>query len=294
MSQNSARLGLGVAVLLAAAGIGFYFAKSDAAKVRSSSLTRQPTGEAYKGFPTPAFTEHSPSWDATQFSEEELWKYDLFTPVEVTWNPGSTSYEPKGAPKQEAVPFGLRLVALRHPEYRYRFRLLVEADSRKAADATIIIEDTQTKSMLRGKPGDIIQKDGGKIQLVGFENKAVQGERGTISRDTYVKVKDFSLNKEFELRREPTVFKDKVDAVFATESSPTPVWTAHVAGDKFENEAGSYVIKVIDFDTQSVTVAKTYTVEKPKRTEKTETIDLRPEVPKPPAPAPTPAKPASK
>ena len=82
----------------------------------------------------------------------------------------------------------------------------------------------------------------------------------------------------------------KTDIVFALEGSDAPVWTGHAVDDKFENEAGSYVIKGIDFETQSVTVAKTWTQEK-KHTVKTESADLRPEVSKKPTPPVSTTKP---
>jgi len=281
MSQNSARLGLGVAVLVAAAGIAFFFLSP--VDVRFSTQDKKPAGEAYAAFPTPVDAEHAPSWDKPVYPEDNNWKYDLFTPVGIRWETSENQYAPEGDKPPAIVPFGIQLIALKHPHYRYRLSALVESETHKAGESTIVLNDTQTGSPLRGKVGDTIEKDGGKIRILGYENKLVQSADGARVRDTVVKVKDFRLNKEFEVRQTPLVFVDKIDAVFAVEGSAAPVWTAHAAGDKFEGEAGSYLIKDIDFETQSVTVAKTWTDEK--RKVKTETKDLRPQVPVPPAPA---------
>ncbi len=254
MNQNSTRLALGVAFLAAAAGVAFFFLSADAAKVHSTSAAKAPTGETAPMLPVPAVPEHSLGWAVRPLAEGDLWAYDLFTPVEVKWNAGVGLYEPRGAKPAEVVPFGVRLLTLKHPTYRYRLSGLFEAAN--PADSFIKLIDLDTKAGVSGKIGQTVGPEGGKITLVSYENKGVKQPDGSIRKDTYILVKDASLGREIKVTRDLIEFSDKVVATFAGAGSDEVVWTAGAVGDKFESDAGSFVIKGIDFNGQSVTVEK--------------------------------------
>ena len=191
---------------------------------------------------------------------------------------------PRGLFRRSRFPFGLQLLSVAHPQYRYRLNALFE--SKDAADSIIVLHDEVTHDSVRGKPGQTVGPEGGKITIVSYENKAIKQPDGSINRPVRVKLKDLTLGHEIIVSRNPTVFADKIAAVFAAEGT-TPVWTAAAVGDKFENDAGSYVIKGIDFDAQAVTVEKTWTDDSPKKVRKTVVETLSP------VPPPAPVKPAS-
>jgi hypothetical protein len=252
MNQNSTRIILGVSFLAAAAGVAFYFLNADAAKVRSASAAKAPAGEATPMLPVPAVPEHSLGWDKSALPEGDLWAYDLFTPVEVSWN--GKVYTPKGAVIPKEVPFGLNLVALKHPTYRYKLSGLFEAT--KPADSFIKLVDLTTNAGVSGKIGQTVGPEGGKITLISYESKGVKQPDGSIRKEIYVLVKDAALGREIKVTRDVIEFADKVVATFAAEGSTEVIWTVAATGEKYDNDAGSFVIKGIDFNGQSVTVEK--------------------------------------
>jgi hypothetical protein len=254
MNQNSTRIILGVSFLAAAAGFAFYFLTADTAKVRSVSSAKAPSGEATPMLPVPVVPEHSLGWEKNAPGEGDLWAYDLFTPVQISWNAGVGRYEPKGAKPPVVVPFGLNLVALKHPTYRYRLSGLFEAT--KPADSFIKLLDVTTNAGVSGKIGQTVGPEGGKITLISYESKGVKQPDNSIRKEVYILVKDETLGREIKVTRDVIEFTDKVVATFAAEGSTEVIWTAGAIGDKFDNDAGSFVIKGIDFNGQSVTVEK--------------------------------------
>lgn len=286
MNQNSSRIAVGAAFLLAAAGVSFYFLRTDAAKVVSKAITQSPDGEASPMIAVPGLPERSLGWVKPSVAEGDLWTYDLFTPVEIRWNGQSSAYEPKGLVTKPAAPFGLSLVSLKHPTYRYRLSGLFEAA--KPEDSFIKLIDLRTNAGVSGKIGQTVGPDDGKITLVSYENKGVKQPDGSIRKETYILVKDAALGREIKVTRDVIEFTDKVSASFSAEGSGDIVWTAGAVGDKFENEAGSFVIKGIDFNGQSVTVEKSLPEDPATKTRATVVETLTPLPTPAPAPAPAP------
>jgi hypothetical protein len=288
MNHNSSRIAVGVAFLAAAAGVAFYFLGSGSAKVRSAAAAAPARGEALAAITAPVLPEHTLGWSKRPFAEGDLWTYDLFTPVEVRWNAKTSEYEPKGLPPAKVMPFGLRLLALNHPTYRYRLSGLFEAA--KPSDSLIKLVDLNTNKSISGKIGQTVGEPGGKITLLRYENKGVKQPDGSILKETYIVVKDATLGREIKVTSGVLEFTDKVVATFALADSAEVVWTAVAPGDKFEHDAGSFVIKGIDLSTQSVTVEKSLP-EDPARGGRSIVVEtLSPAPVTAPAPAPVPKK----
>lgn len=273
MSQNSARLTLAVAFLVCAAGASVPFILKDSVRVKSSSSGKTPSGAAYPAVEVPGLSEASLGWTRPVCPEGDLWGYDLFTPVEVRWKGGA--YVPKGELILPQAPFGLRLISLKHPSYRYKFGGYLAMPN--AAESIILLRDTVSGATVRAKVGQTVGADRAKVTVLSYDPKAKA-----------VKVKDLAAGAEMTVTDKPMVLADKVLATFATESAPEPVWTATAVGEKFENEGGSYVIKDIDFDAQTVTVEKLSPPDPLTNKRKTavETLAAAPIE----APAPSPAK----
>lgn len=281
MSQNSARIALGVAFLTCASCAAFFFLSSGGEKLSSASASTNPAGETLVAATGALIPDHSLGWEAPATEEDNLWTYDLFTPVEVKWNASGSTYEPKGVVVIPPPPFGLKLVGLGHPQYRYRLAALIEGKT--TADAIIKFNDAESRDLLSAKIGQTVGPEGGKIVVLSFENKTVRSSTGVMSKETFVRVKDIALNRDIEVRRDPVEFTDTVVAKFAAGDAPEVVWKATATGAKFENEAGSYVIKGIDFDAQTVTVEKSWTETTPRIVVKTATETLPVVRPVPPA-----------
>lgn len=274
MNPNFTRVILGVSFLAAAAGVAFYFLSADSSGVRSASASKTPSGEATPMFPVPAVPEHSLGWASRSFTDDDLWTYDLFTPVQVSWNGKTGQYEPKGVKLIPKIPFGLRLVAMKHPTYRYKLSGLFAAP--KPADTFIKLVDLTTNAGISGKVGQTVGPDGGKVTLVSYQSKGVKQANGVPAKETYVLVKDATLGREVKVTYDVIEFTDKIVATFAAEGSDEVVWTAGAVGDKFDNDAGSFVIKGIDFNGQSVTVEKSLPEDPVKKTRQTFVETLTP------------------
>lgn len=275
MSQNSARLALGVAFLACAAGVAFHFVRADAARVVSATASISPSGTVYPALVVPKVPEASLGWTRPDSPENGPWAYDLFTPVEVRWDAKSSSYVPKGEVVVAQAPFGLRLVSLQRPRYRYKFGGYVAMP--KEADSTVLVSDLVAGSTLRAKIGQTVGPADAKITLLSYDSKTKS-----------LKLKDLASSSEVVVSDKPLTLGDKVIAAFASDEAAGVVWTATAPGEKFENEAGSYVIKGIDFEAQSVTVEKTARPDPVTNKRKTTVETLEPVAL--PVPAPSPAK----
>ncbi len=263
MSQNTARLALGVAFLACAGTVAFNLLRADAARVTAATAGTSPSGSAYPAIVVPKVPGPAPEWVRPVAAEGDAWRYDLFTPVEVRWDSKASAYMPKGEVAPVEAPFGLRLLALKHPVYRYTSGGYLSMPN--PADSIVMLRDTVAGTVLRGKIGQTLGAEGSKVTLLAWDDKAKS-----------VKLKDLALNRELIVTAKPLAFTDKVIATFSSGDSDAVVWTASAVGEKFENEAGSYVIKGIDFEAQSVTVEKTSTPDPVKNKRKTTEETLSP------------------
>lgn len=291
MSQSSGKLAVVLGLLSCAAGVGFAIAKKDAAIV-APSVAATASGESFSEKPPQALPDSAQGWTFTPPEPREdgapVWRHDLFTPVEVTWKSGE--YIPKGGflvtGPQETVKFGLKLVALKHPRYRYRIMSIVPAPSKNPADTQIALIDLTNNKTVRGKTGQVVGPDGAKVQLLAVEDAVVKLPGGTAKKVKTVKVKDLAMRREIAVQETPVELPDVLEIGLADEVTGALVWTASAPEDKFEYNDATYTIKGVDFEGQSVTVAKTFKDATRKKTEKTVTEEL-------PLTAPAPATPVT-
>lgn len=296
MSRNSGQLTLGLAIVALLGGLGFAFAKKDIAP--KSTAPAVASGAAYATRKPDLSAETSLGWIRKTSAETNPWAHDLFTPVEVMWNPKTSEY----APKSELVvadsgaialpKFGVRLLSLKHPKYRLRVSTIVEPPSKKPEDAIIFLLDDETRSSFRCKVGETLDSHGTKIKVLRYEPRQVDAKTGAVLKPVSVQIRDVSLRREIALGQTPVEFTDRMIITFAGEGSEAPLWTAAKVGDRFENEEGTFVIKGVDFEAQSVTVEKSYVADAVKSTRKTITEVLTP-LPPPPPPAPPAPAPAA-
>ncbi len=285
MSQNLGKLCVSAAFLALAGAVGFYVSAKDTA-VKSNALTASPKGEAFDAALPAPLSETALGWLKGEKPDGDFWAYDLFTPVEVSWLPRTSEYMPKGesdvAPKREEL-FGLRLVSITHPKYRLRVSAIAEGATKAPADATIFVYDDAARVTLRGKVGEVLGPKGNQIKILKYEPRQTDTKTGQLLKAAAVTVKDLALRRDIVLGNTAVEFKDRINMVFCSEASSTPVWTATAVGDKFEDESGVFTIKGVDFEGQTVTVDKSFVADpvKNKRKVISETLSPIPAEPKP-------------
>lgn len=261
MSMNLGKLALGVASLAFVGSIGFAVSKKDT--VVKSTAAPVASGQAYAVPDASALPEASLGWIQNSKTQDNLWAHDLFTPVEVFWNAKSTEYQVKSEAAEtnpaEVSKFGLRLVSLAHPKYRLRISNIAEAPSKVLADATIFFVDDEHRDRPKGKIGETVGAKGAQVKILKYEPRQTDAKTGVFLKGPTVTVRDLALRREITIGQAPVELTDKLAIVFCGEETTAPVWTASAIGEKFESEAGSFAIKGVDFEGQTVTVEKTVT-----------------------------------
>lgn len=285
MNKNFDKLLLVGALVACAAGFGFYALNKDKqTEVKSSHAGRAPGGNAYVSVALPVLDSSVQAWTPARTSEDtELWKYDLFSSVEVKWNASIRKYEPKGEINAIA-PFGIRLVSMSHPVYRLTLRGTVERKDEKTNrtytevllyDAEGVREDAtgeQKGKLIRAKQSDNLDADG--IVVSEVKLREVTNPDGTKSRDFSVKVFDKKLNRTFEITEKPYEFKEIANIVLARDDDPSKTWILHNIGEQIKDEElGIFTLKDIDFDSATVNLEKLYKPN-PRKPEVTESKTL--------------------
>lgn len=310
MNKHFEKLLLALALVFFAAGVAcaFLLEKRELPKVVAGALT----GDYYEeiAFPQPAALDEwrvpsHPGYPDESPDEPTLWNYDIFTPVEVTWNRAENAYVPKGVLHEDEPEFGLRLVSFSHPVYRLSLRGYVFPESRKdegkrTNDIEILIYDSEFKNQIRTPSGEMRETKGKllrvrkgqelsspNIKIVNYNLTVVDAADGTKVNNLTVTVFDNDLNREFLLTSRPYEFTDITNLVFVLESDSTKTWTLHKVGDKIEADGtGTFSIKSIDFERRHVSVEKLYKSVTRGKAMKTQTVTLRVEPSKQSASAP--------
>ncbi|MDR2429656.1 MAG: hypothetical protein LBD14_01940 [Puniceicoccales bacterium] len=312
MNKHFDKLLLAFALVFFAAGVVCAFLLEKSQQEVPKVVASAPTGDYYEeiSFPQPGILDEwrvpsHPQYPDESPDEPTLWNYDIFTPVEITWNRAGHAYVPKGVTHEDEPEFGLRLVSFAHPIYRLSLQGSVapetqKADEKKTDDLEILIYDSEFKNQVRTPAGEIYETKGKllrvrkgqelsspNIKITDCQLATVDGADGTKTKNLTVTVFDNDLNREFLLTTRPYEFTDITNLVFALESDPGKTWTLHKVGDKIEAEGlGTFSIKSIDFERRHVSVEKLYKSVTRGKSKKTQTVTLRVESPKQPTIAP--------
>ncbi|MDR2980997.1 MAG: hypothetical protein LBV12_01975 [Puniceicoccales bacterium] len=286
MSKHFDKLLLCGAVVACAAGIGFYvMKKDDTSAVKSAYIGQSPTGNSYEAIPLPPVSEESLQWTPFVRPEDddlEDWKYDLFTPIEVSWHNSAGEYRPKG----EALvvhDFGVQLVSISRPVYRLMLHgYLAPPPPKPFSDTIIRIHDSQyidpnggkePGKTFRVKKGDTIKEE--NVVVTDFELKRIEMPDGTRPERAVVTVHDNVLNRDFVLTEYvPYEFEDEINIIVAKTSDPSVTWTLRKVGDQIKDEElGTFTLKEIDFGSKSINLDKLYKPN-PRKSPKTESKTL--------------------
>ena len=90
----------------------------EARQVAIEELTLAPKGGDYPNTPRASLADGANDWLAPE-ENDDGWDYDLFTTIDIAWDPAQSEYVPLGRKVIPLPPFGIALVKVGHPTYPY-------------------------------------------------------------------------------------------------------------------------------------------------------------------------------
>jgi hypothetical protein len=258
--------------------------KAAAIKLLKDAL---PQGEAYPSTPRASLEDNVKDWPTPEENDDN-WDYDLFTTIDVVWDPAIKEYVPRSRKAEEMPPFGIELVAAGHPTYNFILVQSTLAPGKKEEDRLFTLKNIKTKQYLDDCKLNKPIADAPYLTLKSF--KVVKGKDadGVPFTRNLLTVDDRQFGQIVEIDDEkPTEFKARVDIILSSPSDPAWSLTLHAVGDKFTLNGAHYVVKGIDLPSKSVTFEKSFALN-PKKPKKLITDSQTLTVPAPPPPAPKP------
>ncbi|MEI6283568.1 MAG: hypothetical protein WCP40_00510 [Opitutae bacterium] len=230
-------------------------------ELKQKALT--PAGVEYPTTPKLSLNSEIKDW-FTPEENDDGWDYDLFTTIDIAWDPSQAEYVPANKKAIPLPPFGVSLLSVGHPTYPYVLRSTLAAKSGKEEDREFSIENTITKEWF--EKCRLKRPLNDKTPVYPLEYKVVKQADGfqqkTLVLDDRLLGRKVTINDE-----KPLDFEDTVDVVIAVAEDPSKSWTLHKKGDDFKYEKAHYIIKDIDLVNKTVTVEKKYTLPNPKKSD---------------------------
>lgn len=252
-----------------------------------------PQGEAYPSTPRASLDDNVKDWPTPEENDDN-WDYDLFTTIDVVWDPAIKEYVPRSRKAEEMPPFGIALVSAGHPTYTFILVQSTLGPGKKEEDRLFTLKNIKTKQYLDDCKLNKPIADAPYLTLKSF--KVVKGKDadGVPFTRNLLTVDDRQFGQIVEIDDEkPTEFTARTDIVINSPADPAWTMTLHAVGDKFTLNGAQYVVKGIDLPSKSVTFEKSFALN-PKKPKKliTDTQTLTVPAPPPPAPKPKSATPS--
>lgn len=221
-------------------------------------LKQTAAGVEYPATPKLIFnSEIKDNWLAPE-ENDDGWDYDLFTTIDIAWDPAQAEYVPANKKVIPLPPFGVSLVSVGHPTYPYVLRSTVAGKSGKEEDREFSIENTLTKEWF--EKCRLKRPLNDKTPVYPLEYKVVKQADGF--QQKILVLDDRLLGRKVAINDEkPLEFKDTIDVVITATADPAKSWTFHNKGDDFKYENAQYIIKDIDLVNKTVTVEKKYVLD---------------------------------
>jgi len=221
-------------------------------------LKQTAAGVEYPTTPKLVFnSEIKDNWLAPE-ENDDGWDYDLFTTIDIAWDPSQAEYVPANKKVIPLPPFGVSLVSVGHPTYPYVLRSTVAGKSGKEEDREFSIENTQTKEWF--EKCRLKRPLNDKTPVYPLEYKVVKQADGF--QQKILVLDDRLLGRKVTINDEKALeFKDTIDLVIIATDDPAKSWTFHNKGDDFKYEKARYIIKDIDLVNKTVTVEKKYVLD---------------------------------
>lgn len=254
----------------------------EARQVAIPELNTPPKGGDFPNSPLASLTEVGTDWLAPE-ENEDGWDYDLFSTIDIAWDPAQSEYVPLGRKVIPLPPFGVALVKVGHPTYPYVLSTTMAPRSGKEAEREFLIQNINTKTYYERCKLEKPLEPRSPVTLKAFR---VEKLPDGFTRNVLT-LKDETLGgRLIEIDDVKAIeFKDTVDILLRATDNPATTWVYHRKGDKFTYKDAVYIIKGIDLDAKTVSVEKTF-IPDPRKGKKSflETLDIPVEV-KPVSPA---------
>ena len=250
-----------------------------------------PQGAAYPSTPRASLEDNIKEW-LTPEENDDNWDYDLFTTIDVVWDPALREYVPRSRKAEEMPPFGITLVSVGYPTYTFMLSHSTLGPGKKEEDRLFSLKNVKTKQYLDDCKLNKPIPEAPYLTLKSY--KVIKGKDadGIPFVRNVLTIDDRQFGQVVEVDDEkPLEFKGRVDILVNSPTDPAWTLTLHAVGDKFSYNGAHYVVKGIDLPARSVSFDKSFALN-PKKPKK---LILDPQtltVPAPVAPAPK-AKPAT-
>lgn len=263
-----------------------------ASDAQFSELKVAPKGVIYPSTPSPSLEDNAPDVPTPE-ENEDGWDFDLFTTIDIAWDPVLKEYVPKRRKVIPLPPFGVSLAKVGHPRYPYILRFTIMGrKGREEIDRKFAIENLETKQYYDGCRIGTPLDANTPVVPVSFSVVKEKDKDGFLVSRNVLKLEDKKLGRTIEIDDvKPVEFSDQTDILLVSTSEPDKSWTLHAQGDKFTYNDALYVVKGVDLAAKTVTLDKTF-APYPKKPKKTFTEVLAIPSAKPAAPA-APASPAT-
>lgn len=232
-------------------------------------LKEAPKGIIYPSTPSPSLEDNAPDVPTPE-ENEDGWDYDLFTTIDIVWDPVLKEYVPKRRKVIPLPPFGVALAKVGHPRYPYILRFTIMGrKGREEIDRKFAIENLDTKQYYDGCRIGTPLDANTPVVPVSFAVVKEKDKDGFMVSRNVLKLEDKKLGRTVEIDDvKPLEFSDQVDILLVSTSEPDKSWTLHAPGDKFTYNDALYQVKGVDLEARTVTLDKTFAPNprKPKKT----------------------------
>ncbi len=242
-----------------------------------------PRGEAYPSTPRASLEDNVLDWPTPEENDDN-WDYDLFTTIDVVWDPALKDYIPRNRKAEEMPPFGIALVSAGHPTYTFMLVQSTLGPGKKEEDRLFALKNVKTKQYLDDCKLNKPIADAAFLTLKSY--KVIKGKDadGIPFTRNLLTVDDRQFGQIVEINDEkPTEFTARTDIIISSTSDPTWSLTLHAVGDKFTYNGAHYAVKDIDLPNKSVSFDKTFALN-PKKPKKLTSDPQTLTVPAPPPP----------
>jgi hypothetical protein len=246
-----------------------------------------PLGAAYPSSPRASLEDNVKDWLSPEENEDN-WDYDLFTTIDVVWDPALKDYVPRRRKAEVMPPFGISLVSVGHPTYPFMLSSTLTPRSGKPEDREFSLQNIKTKQYIDHAKIKKPIEDAPYLTILAFEVVKEKDADGFVNMRNVLTVEDRQFGQTVQIDDvKPLEFKGRTDILITSTSDPSWTKTLHAVGDKFNYKEAVYTVKGIDLASKTVTFDKHF-APNPKKPKKTFSEVLS--VPPPPPPPPPKAK----
>jgi hypothetical protein len=258
-------------------------------------------GVSYPSTPRASLDDNVKDW-LNPPEDEDNWDYDLFTTIDVVWDPAIKEYVPRSRKADEMPPFGITVVSVAHPVYPFILSHTTLGPGRKEEDRLISLKNVKTKKYLDDCKLNKPIPEAPNLTLKSFKVQRGKDADGIPFIRNVLTIEDRQYGLIEVDDDKPLEFKERIDVVLGSASDPAWSLTLTATGkpgetptlkngaDKFTYNGATYVVKGIDLANKSVSFDKTFVLN-PKKPKKLASDPQTLVAPAPPPPA-SKAKPA--